>query len=149
MVDSIRRHDPGDKVALAVHRGNEDLNITALLTAPPQRFTRSDRMNAMGSELSKYAGGFPSVIQHDTVLQASDCGGPVVDLSGKVVGINIARAGRTESYAVPADKIRLELAALADGKMAPTDPLPGARPNAEQKETRPVDKKPDSTNSGS
>lgn len=145
MVEIIRQHEAGDKVTLAIRRGSENLNLTASLSAP--RFTRSDRMNAMGSELSKYAGGFPSVIQHDTVLQAADCGGPVVDLSGKVVGVNIARAGRTESYAVPADKVRSELADLASGKLAPKDPLPGTKPASEQKETRTVDKKADSTGS--
>ena len=31
----------------------------------------------------------------------ADCGGPLVNLDGKVVGMNIARAGRTESYAIP------------------------------------------------
>jgi serine protease Do len=147
MVETIHQHDPGDKVTLAIHRGGEDLNITASLASP--RFTRSDRMNAMGSELSKFASGFPSVIQHDTVLQASDCGGPVVDLSGKVVGINIARAGRTESYAAPADQVCLELDDLERGKLAPKEPLPGAKPTIDAKETKTVDKKADSTKAGS
>jgi serine protease Do len=43
------------------------------------------------------------VIQHDAVnLQPKDCGSPLIDLDGNVVAINIARAGRTETYAVPA-----------------------------------------------
>jgi serine protease Do len=146
MVETIQLHEAGDKLALLIHRDSEELTITASLSAP-QFTNRSDRMNAMGSELSKYAGGFPSVIQHDTVLQASDCGGPVVDLSGRVVGVNIARAGRTESYAVPADKIRLELADLASGKLAPKGPLPGTKPPSDPKETRTVEKKADNTGS--
>ena len=76
-------------------------------------------MNGMGSALSKLKNGFAPVIQHDTVLQSSECGGPLVDLSGKVVGINIARAGRVESYAVPADQVRAMLADLESGKLAP------------------------------
>ena len=35
-----------------------------------------------------------------------DCGGPLVDLEGRVLGINIARAGRVESYALPASVVR-------------------------------------------
>src|SRR5262249_32977705 len=87
---------------------------------------RSVRMNAMGTTQSKRSTDFPDVIQHDTALMASDCGGPLVDLSGKVVGINIARGGRTETYAAPASRVRLLLADLESGKLAPVDKLPGA-----------------------
>ena len=38
-------------------------------------------------------------------MGAIDCGGPLVDLDGAAVGLNIARAGRTESYALPADVV--------------------------------------------
>jgi S1-C subfamily serine protease len=43
------------------------------------------------------------------------CGGPVVDLSGKAVGVNIARAGRVETYAVPADTAKLLIRELRGG----------------------------------
>ncbi|NOZ38750.1 MAG: serine protease, partial [Planctomycetes bacterium] len=59
----------------------------------------------LGSSLSQRRFGFPSAFQHDTVIKPSDCGGPVVDLDGKVVGFNLARAGRTETYAIPADVV--------------------------------------------
>ena len=62
---------------------------------------RSDFQNSLGGKLSVRRFGFPLAFQHDTVLRPSDCGGPVVDLDGRVVGFNIARAGRTESYALP------------------------------------------------
>ena len=39
------------------------------------------------------------------MLKPKDCGGPLVDLSGKVVGVNIARAGRVETLALPADTV--------------------------------------------
>ncbi len=61
------------------------------------------------------------------MLRPADCGGPLVDLSGKAVGINIARAGRTESYAAPADKVQALLTDLESGKLAPKDALPGAK----------------------
>jgi S1-C subfamily serine protease len=80
----------------------------------------------MGTTPSKRATDFPSVIQHDTALMPSDCGGPLVDLSGKVVGINIARGGRTETYAAPASRVRLLLTDLESGKLAPVDKLPSA-----------------------
>ena len=54
--------------------------------------------------LSGRRSGFPA-LQHDTVLHPDQCGGPLVNLDGKVVGINIARASRVASYAIPADVV--------------------------------------------
>jgi S1-C subfamily serine protease len=58
--------------------------------------------------LSHRRDDFPAAIQHDTVLRPSDCGGPIVDVAGNVIGINIARADRTASYALPSAAV-LEL----------------------------------------
>ena len=125
LIDLIHQHKPGDKISLVVHRGDKDIDITATLGT--DQGSRSEHMNEMGTgKLSNRSTDFPSVIQHDTALIASDCGGPLVDLSGKVVGINIARGGRTETYAVPANRVRLLLADLESGKLAPVDKLPSA-----------------------
>jgi S1-C subfamily serine protease len=56
--------------------------------------------------------GFERVIQHDTVLNPDQCGGPVLDLSGRVIGINIARAGRVVSYALPSSVVINELSSM-------------------------------------
>ena len=37
--------------------------------------------------------------------EKQQCGGPVVDLNGNVIGINIARAGRIKTYTIPAADI--------------------------------------------
>ncbi|MDB2685734.1 trypsin-like peptidase domain-containing protein [Mariniblastus sp.] len=49
--------------------------------------------------------GFGTVIAHDAVIDPSDCGGPVIDLAGNFVGINVSRAMRTTTYAVPAKTV--------------------------------------------
>jgi serine protease Do len=128
-VEFIRQCNPGDQVELLVQRGDDQLKITATLKRPDEvgAVSRSDRMNEMGGPLSYRSSNFPSVIQHDTVLRPTDCGGPLVDLSGKVIGINIARAGRTESYAAPADQVRQMLPDLENGQLAPKDALPGSK----------------------
>ena len=46
--------------------------------------------------------GFGTVIAHDAVIDPSDCGGPVIDLEGNFVGINVSRAMRTTTYTIPA-----------------------------------------------
>src|SRR5687768_6091451 len=77
---------------------------------------RHDFQNQLGGELSRRRAGFPSVFQHDSVLQPNECGGPVVDLNGHAVGINIARAGRVASYAIPTSVVKEVLASLMDPK---------------------------------
>ena len=62
---------------------------------------------------------FELALQHDSPLQAKQCGGPLVDLTGKVVGINIARSGRVDSLALPAEIISPILEELKTGKMMP------------------------------
>ena len=59
-------------------------------------------------------------------------GGPLVDLDGHIIGINIARAGRISSYALPASDIqqildRLDLPNRKDD--APFDDLPAGLAN--------------------
>ena len=103
MINLIRQHEPGQTVQLKIKRGEEELDFAVTLTHPFGQFlSRIAEQNRMGGELSDLRSGFPAVIQHDTVLQPDECGGAVVGLDGRCIGINIARAGRTESYAIPA-----------------------------------------------
>jgi len=120
LVGAIMGLEAGVVVKLKIKRGDEEKEVTATLgKRPTAARSRGDIQNAMGSKLSGRRAGFPVILQHDTVIKDTDCGGPVVGLDGKAVGINIARAGRTESYAIPSDKVRALLADLRSGKLAP------------------------------
>ena len=97
----------GDELKLMVRRANQELSMTFKAADPTEQTQRRNSMNLGGSiGISRVRDGFPSVLQHDTVLRPTDCGGPLVTLDGKLLGINIARAGRTETYAIPAAKFR-------------------------------------------
>ena len=76
-------------------------------------------MNSIGVGVSGRSDDFPAVFQHDTVLKPAECGGPVVDLSGKVVGMNIAHAGRTETYCIPTDMLFVAMYELMSGRLSP------------------------------
>ena len=99
----VREYSPGDRIRLRLRRGDEELSLSVLLQGrrPWRLPTREEFQNQLGSKLSQRRFGFPQALQHDTVLKPSDCGGPIVDLEGNVVGFNLARAGRTETYAIP------------------------------------------------
>lgn len=104
----IRKHVPGEKVELLVRRGDHEFKVTAVLgdANGGAQAERADFQNRLGGGLSVRRAGFESVLQHDTVLYPNECGGPVIDLDGKAVGINIARAGRVATYAIPANVAR-------------------------------------------
>jgi serine protease Do len=124
LISRIQRYKVGDVVVLKVKRGDKHLELKAKLERRPRElFPRADIQNQMGSKLSERRGGFPVILQHDTVIKPTDCGGPLVGLDGRAVGINIARAGRTESYAIPSEAVRALLPELKSGKLAPKKAL--------------------------
>ena len=59
----------------------------------------------MGAQLNSRMSDFDLAFQHDTPLWPEQCGGPLVNLEGQVVGFNIARSGRVRSYAIPSGKM--------------------------------------------
>jgi serine protease Do len=105
---TITSYQPGDKVTLVVERQGQEHTLYATLGSMAQLVhgDRAEFQNSLGGPLSDRRAGFPLAIQHDSVLKPSECGGPLVDLDGKAVGLNIARAGRVESYALPASLVR-------------------------------------------
>ncbi|MCI0703828.1 MAG: S1C family serine protease [Planctomycetia bacterium] len=108
----------GDVVNVKVKRNGEDKAFKVTLVSAPK--DRGDIQNSMGSELSNRRTGFPEVLQSDLVLEPKNCGGPVVDLDGNVLGIGICRAGRVESWILPSEVIRPLLPDMKAGKFAPT-----------------------------
>ncbi len=92
----------GQRVTIGVTRKDNSLSMDAQLMDLSANLFDPTEMEVNGN-VSARASGFPKVFQHDTVLAPHQCGGPVVDTQGRVVGINIARAGRVTSYALPLD----------------------------------------------
>lgn len=122
LMNTIQRLKPGEIITVRVQREDKEVEFKATLDKRPND-GRADFQNRLGSELSDRRGGFPSVLQNDMVIKPTDCGGPLVDLDSKVIAINIARAGRVESYAVPAEAVQVLLPDLKSGKLAPPTDL--------------------------
>jgi serine protease Do len=125
LIETVQKFKAGETVTLKVKRsgpnGREEELELELAKRPvlPGGLDRGDYQNKMGSTLSVRRQGFPVILQHDMVIRPADCGGPVVNLDGKVIGVNIARAGRTESYAIPAEAVMALLPDLRSGKLVP------------------------------
>lgn len=139
----IMKYTVGDIIEIEVQRGRERLSLQAVLTPPVPSMgsagdNRKEFQNNLGSELSRRRFGFERAFQHDTVLKPTDCGGPLVDLEGRVVGFNIARSGRTESYAIPSNVAITRFYDLMSGNLTPSDaPQPEPEP-APEGDTEPV-----------
>lgn len=128
----VRKHGPGDVLKLRVKRGAKSFDVNVELSTmsvlPMMQSSRGAIQNRMGGKLSNRRYGFPAVFQHDTVLKPEDCGGPIVNLKGESLGINIARSGRVESFAVPYEVIKPFLNDLKSGKLAPPKDLATLKP---------------------
>ena len=120
--DNIGQYSIGDVATLTVKRGKKEMKIRLILADEENlnpQFDRSRQQNSMGSTLSKRRKDFPLAFQHDSMLDAKNCGGPIVDLDGRVVGINIARDGRVSSLALPRSIVEPVVERLKTGNFSP------------------------------
>jgi len=121
LIETVQGFSSGDRVEVEVQRDDEVVTVMAVLMGrfPGQRPDPNEFQNRLGSRLSERRYGFPNAFQHDTVIQPNDVGGPVVNLDGDVVGFNIARSGRTETYAITASSVTKLLYDLMSGNLPP------------------------------
>ena len=112
---------PGDEVNIRFRRGEDEREITVVLGSRPvdRREERGPgRGSRFGGALSEKRGNFPNALQHDLTLRPNECGGPLVNLDGEVVAVNIARGGRVKSYAIPAGDLKDLLSNLELGRFS-------------------------------
>ena len=103
IADVIGANPPGRTITIVVEREDEELELSAKLGKAHTRPLPQDHWG--GGPFSARRTGFPTVLPHDSVIHPTECGSPIVDTDGKIVGINIARALRVTTYAVPADVV--------------------------------------------
>jgi serine protease Do len=147
LIDTIGSYNPGVTIKITIRRkaesekttekekegeiSSKEIVVTATLQGRQAPF--QDRMS---QSLSSRSDGFPAAVQHDTVLRPDQCGGPLVGLDGKVLGINIARAGRVVSYAIPSDIVTKLVSDFKSGKYAPSQAV------AQSSSRQPLEVKP-------
>jgi S1-C subfamily serine protease len=97
----------GEEIDVVVRRKGGTIELKVLLKGRADVFGETlSRNDQMSGAFSKRRSGFPRVIQHDTVADATRMGGPLLDLEGRCLGMNIAWANRCESFAIPAAEAR-------------------------------------------
>jgi len=116
LINAIRSYRPGHRVHLKIVRNGKKREQSVVLGDFEQISSPNHFQNGLGGPRSRRRGGFVSALQHDSFLKPVDCGGPLVNLDGKAVGINIARASRIASYAIPVSTILPLIPQLKAGK---------------------------------
>ncbi|MCU0715630.1 MAG: PDZ domain-containing protein [Pirellula sp.] len=104
VLSRLRELKAGQTVALDILRDDRKVSIAAQMMDLTSSLFDSTEMEVNG-QISARATGFQNVMQHDTVLLPHQCGGPIVDVEGRVIGLNIARSGRVSSFAYHAKNL--------------------------------------------
>lgn len=120
LVDVLASFLASDIVEISFRRGEEELTSSVRLGS---RVFRPERQAGMFIDyesgnhvvpVSRRDTGFGRVIQHDGLLRPEQCGGPLVDLDGRLVGINIARSDRTKTFAIPVAELRASIERMSE-----------------------------------
>lgn len=102
LVTYLRQFDPNDRVKLVYER--DDVKTEKWITLGDPETPANHAADMM--DKSGRRDGFTAVISHDADLDPNHCGGPVFDLQGNFIGINIARNSRVRSYTLPGSLIQ-------------------------------------------
>ncbi len=95
----LRSKDPNSQILAVIKRADKELEKKILLGNRPE--TTGHVADDLVGGKSLRRDGFSLAISHDADLNPEDCGGPVFDLKGNLLGINIARSSRVRCYVVP------------------------------------------------
>ncbi|NNC88860.1 MAG: PDZ domain-containing protein [Akkermansiaceae bacterium] len=115
LLDLLGDKEPGDILKVRVDRDGEEMDFEVELMERHRVFDGpQSRNDAMSGRFSGRRENFPRVIQHDIMLSERSVGGPLLDLEGRCVGMNIARANRSETFAIPAAEVQAVLERLLE-----------------------------------
>ena len=117
LLNYLKDKSPGTKVEIIVEQEGKEVKREILLGDRTQTFGMFNRNLEMSGTVSKRVDGFNKIIQHDIPLEHFDTGSPLLNIEGKVIGMNIAKANRSEAYALPNSEVRNALERLLKLKL--------------------------------
>lgn len=97
----------GERVEIVYARKGKITRVEVVLQSRTETYgLEKNRNDEMSGEFSIRRSGFLRVLQHDISGSSRTVGGPLLDLDGQCLGMNIARANRAESFAIPLEELR-------------------------------------------
>lgn len=107
VAEILKDRKAGSAVKISYRRGEAKNTVEVRLSVRSELFDEeASRNDQMSGDYSHRRSGFPRVMQHDILGARTVVGGPLLDLDGRCVGMNIARANRAESFAIPVEELR-------------------------------------------
>ncbi len=103
---AIKDRKAGSITKLTYRRKKTEATIDVRLMARSEMLDEMNNNDAMSGDFSERRSGFPRILQHDILGASSIVGGPLLDLDGRCIGMNIARANRAESFAIPVEDLK-------------------------------------------
>ena len=98
---AVKAFQPGHVVQLLVRRGMQERHCSLRLASRSKVVSNWDGEDYANGGVSLRTDGFPMVLQHQVPLDPADMGGPLLNLDGQPVGLNIARVDRVTTFALP------------------------------------------------
>lgn len=92
---------PGEQVKLRIRRGPSEHDCSVRLASKSKVVANWDGEDYANGGVSLRTDNFPDVLQHQLPLNPHDMGGPLLNLDGQAIGINIARVDRVSTFALP------------------------------------------------
>ncbi len=107
IAEILKDRKPETTVSVTWLHGKEekaaDVRLMARSEVLGPEISRNDMMSG---DFSKRRDNFPRVMEHDILANSMFIGGPLLDLDGRCVGMNIARANRAETFAIPVEDLK-------------------------------------------
>lgn len=102
-VQAIQKHKAGEAIVVKGNRNNSNFSYNITLRVRPASPANNTHVASRfdGGRSDRYD-GFWNTFIHDGVIKPSECGGPLFDINGRFVGINMARYSRVSSIATAA-----------------------------------------------
>lgn len=96
----LAKYWPGDKITITFSRNNQTFSKDIALMNKP--FVASNHpVDKFVGGVSDRRDGFSKVFVHDATLMPNQYGGPIYNLNGQFLGVNIARYSRAISLGIP------------------------------------------------
>jgi len=105
--EALKDKKAGSMVKLTYRRDTVKTTLDVRLSVRGEMYAEQvSRNDQMSGDFSPRRSGFPRVMQHDILGNRKVQGGPLLDLDGHCIGMNIARANRAESFAIPVEDLK-------------------------------------------
>ena len=107
MLEAVSHLWSGDVVPVRLERGGRMMDLSLPLGP-----------DSHGDQYNYRADDFPTVIECAVPFYSYECGGPIVDLTGRAIGVTIARVAEHGGMVIPGDCVLDLLPDLQSGRLA-------------------------------